>query len=102
MARKRHLTARSSVSSAVLPRNSAASAGRRRRLNLKYLIAGVGDVLNSRRVRCSFSELLVQSFGLGGGSSRATTGSQKPVRLWLPSQNGLLADWPQRHSEITV
>jgi len=25
-----------------------------------------------------------------------------PVRLWLPSQNGLLADCPQRHSLIAV
>jgi hypothetical protein len=26
----------------------------------------------------------------------------KPIRLWLPSQKGLLAEWPQRHREITV
>ena len=32
------------------------------------------------------------NFGLGGGSSRAVTGSVKPVRAWAPSQNGLLAD----------
>jgi len=42
------------------------------------------------------------SFGLGGGNSRATTLSAKPIRLWAPSQNGLLAEWPQRQSEITV
>ena len=45
---------------------------------------------------------LFYTFGLGGGSSRATTGSVKPMRLWLPSQNGLFAEWPQRHNEITV
>src|ERR1035441_764395 len=42
------------------------------------------------------------SFGFGGGNSRATTVSAKPMRLWAPSQNGLLAEWPQRQSEITV
>src|ERR1019366_3497456 len=42
------------------------------------------------------------SLGLGGGSSRAATASLKPVRAWAPSQKGLLADWPQRQSEITV
>ena len=42
------------------------------------------------------------SLGLGGGRSRAATASVKPVRAWEPSQNGLLADCPQRHSEITV
>lgn len=42
------------------------------------------------------------SFGLGGGNSRAVTGSLKPVLACEPSQNGLLADCPQRHSEITV
>ena len=42
------------------------------------------------------------SFGLGGGNSRAVTGSLNPVRAWAPSQKGLLADCPQRHSEITV
>lgn len=41
-------------------------------------------------------------FGFGGGSSRATQVSWKPVRAWEPSQNGLFADCPQRHSEITV
>jgi hypothetical protein len=45
---------------------------------------------------------LFYSLGLGGGSSRALTGSEKPVRLWEPSQNGLLADCPHRHSEMTV
>lgn len=43
-----------------------------------------------------------QSFGLGGGSSRATTASVKPWWLWLPSQKGLFVEWPQRHNEITV
>ena len=43
-----------------------------------------------------------QTFGTGGGRSFAVTVLEKPVRLWLPSQNGLLADWPQRQSEITV
>ena len=42
------------------------------------------------------------SFGFGGGNSRAVTGSEKPIRLWLPSQKGLLALWPQRQREITV
>src|ERR1017187_2553987 len=42
------------------------------------------------------------SLGLGGGSSRAATASLKPVRAWEPSQKGLLADWPQRQSEMTV
>ena len=41
-------------------------------------------------------------FGLGGGNSRATTWSLKPIRLWLPSQKGLLAEWPQRQREMTV
>ena len=45
---------------------------------------------------------LSYSLGLGGGSSRAATGSLKPVRAWEPSQKGLLADWPHRQSEITV
>src|ERR1035441_2190311 len=45
---------------------------------------------------------LSYSLGLGGGSSRAVTSWVKPVRAWEPSQKGLLADWPQRQSEITV
>src|SRR6266446_4588603 len=36
------------------------------------------------------------TFGLGGGSSRAATVSAKPQVLWEPSQNGLLAECPQR------
>src|ERR1017187_3318915 len=43
-----------------------------------------------------------QILGAGAGRSRATTWSENPHRLWLPSQNGLLAECPQRHSEITV
>ena len=43
-----------------------------------------------------------QTFGAGGGRSRASTAFENPVRLWLPSQKGLLADCPHRHSEITV
>src|SRR4051794_29597683 len=42
------------------------------------------------------------NFGFGGGNSRAVTGSLNPVRAWDPSQNGLLADCPHRHREITV
>src|SRR5580700_5711932 len=42
------------------------------------------------------------SVGFGGGSSRATTGSLKPELLWEPSQNGLLAECPQRHSPMAV
>lgn len=42
------------------------------------------------------------SLGFGGGNSRATTVSANDMRLCDPSQNGLLAEWPQRQSEITV
>src|SRR5215472_2882678 len=42
------------------------------------------------------------TLGLGGGKSRAVTVSEKPTRLWLPSQNGLFAEWPQRQSVIVV
>src|SRR5450755_4508765 len=44
----------------------------------------------------------IYTLGLGGGRSRAATGSLKPVRAWEPSQNGLLADCPHRQREITV
>src|SRR5450759_460022 len=44
----------------------------------------------------------IYTLGLGGGRSRAATGSLNPVRAWEPSQNGLLADCPQRQREITV
>jgi hypothetical protein len=44
----------------------------------------------------------LQNLGFGGGNSRAVTVSEKPMRLWLPSQNGLFAEWPQRHNDITV
>ena len=47
-------------------------------------------------------QIAAQSFGLGGGSSRAAQESWKPVRACDPSQKGLFADCPQRHSEITV
>src|SRR4051794_31281529 len=40
--------------------------------------------------------------GLGGGSSRASTTWQKPMRLWAPSQNGLFSECPQRQREMTV
>ncbi len=39
---------------------------------------------------------------LGGGRSRATTTDSKPQRACVPSQNGLLSDWPQRQSETTA
>jgi len=42
------------------------------------------------------------SLGFGGGSSLATTLSVNPACRWLPSQNGLLAEWPQRQSEMIV
>src|SRR5580700_1454608 len=42
------------------------------------------------------------SFGLGGGNSRATTVSVNPTRPCDPSQNGLFADCPQRHSPIAA
>src|SRR5215469_10085987 len=40
--------------------------------------------------------------GAGGGRSRAWTSSVNPTTLWVPSQKGLLAEWPQRQSEIFV
>src|SRR5439155_21447739 len=36
---------------------------------------------------------------VGAGSARGA--SEKPYRLWLPSQNGLVADPPQRHRTTT-
>jgi hypothetical protein len=45
---------------------------------------------------------LPYNLGLGGGNSRATTVWLKPTRLWLPSQNGLFSECPQRQSEIAV
>src|SRR5882762_7894406 len=44
----------------------------------------------------------IWSLGLGGASSRATTVSANPQLLWLPSQNGLLEDCPQRQRPIVV
>src|SRR5271165_2190069 len=38
-----------------------------------------------------------ESFGAGGGSSRAVTVSVKFSRLCAPSQNGLFIECPQRH-----
>jgi hypothetical protein len=40
--------------------------------------------------------------GAGGGKTRASTTEAKPHRLWVPSQKGLLDDWPQRQSDIWV
>src|SRR4029453_19515414 len=40
--------------------------------------------------------------GGGGGRSRAGHRESNPILLWVPSQNGLLADCPQRQSETTV
>ena len=40
-------------------------------------------------------------FGAGGGSTRASITELKPLR-WLPSQNGLFWDMPQRQSEMVV
>jgi len=42
------------------------------------------------------------TLGAGGGNSRATTASVKPQVLCAPSQNGLLAEWPQRHNPMAV
>jgi hypothetical protein len=36
------------------------------------------------------------------GDLSATLRPEKPIRAWVPSQNGFLADPPQRHSAITV
>src|SRR5258705_12950169 len=44
----------------------------------------------------------IGSLGLGGASSRATTVSANPQVLWLPSQNGLLEDCPQRQRPMVV
>jgi hypothetical protein len=45
-------------------------------------------------------DLLIYTFF--GGRSRAWGSSWKPWWLWLPSQNGLFWDAPQRQSETTV
>src|ERR1700676_4399054 len=47
-------------------------------------------------------EWRLYNFGFGGGSSRAATLSAKLQVLCDPSQNGLLADWPQRQRPIVV
>ena len=36
------------------------------------------------------------------GARRALYADLKPMRLWLPSQYGLLAEAPQRHSHVSV
>ena len=46
--------------------------------------------------------IVAQAFGAGGASSAASQLELKPTRLCEPSQNGFLADCPQRHSETTV
>ncbi len=63
-------------------------------------VSGVNRKLQ-RPVRAHFPNR-PYTLGLGGGSSRATTVSEKASRWWAPSQNGLLAEWPQRHKEIAV
>jgi len=44
----------------------------------------------------------VGGFGTGGGRAWAFTSDSNPLCLWVPSQNGLFPDWPQRQSEIVV
>jgi hypothetical protein len=46
--------------------------------------------------------MAIYTFGFGGGSSRATHASWKPLRACDPSQKGLFCEWPQRQREITV
>src|SRR5215469_16888354 len=48
------------------------------------------------------SPQVAQILGFGAGRSRATTWSVKPLVLCEPSQNGLLAEWPQRHRLMAV
>ena len=36
------------------------------------------------------------------GPPTARSSDVKPQPLWAPSQNGLRADWPQRHSEYAA
>ena|SRR5215467_2410588 len=50
----------------------------------------------------AIAERYTAGFGLGGGSSRATTVSVKPEVLCEPSQKGLFAEWPQRQSDTAV
>src|SRR5262245_52316432 len=40
--------------------------------------------------------------GAGGGRSRATMSDSNPHVLCVESQNGLVFDWPQRHSVTRV
>lgn len=42
------------------------------------------------------------SFGAGGGRSRAGQTDSKLIFRCDPSQNGLFAEWPQRHKPIEV
>ena len=41
-------------------------------------------------------------FGTGGGRAWAFTSDWNTICLWVPSQKGLFADWPQRQSPIEV
>jgi hypothetical protein len=40
--------------------------------------------------------------GVGGGRSRAGHTDSKPTLRCDPSQNGLFAEWPQRHKPTVV
>jgi hypothetical protein len=44
----------------------------------------------------------VGGFGTGGGRAWAFTSDWNGICLWVPSQKGLVADCPQRQSEIKV
>ena len=82
------------------------NAGRECRHSGIYLLGDNphGNVTDSHRqwLKLGKKMELSYSLGLGGGRSRAATGSLNPVRACAPSQNGLLADCPQRQSEITL
>src|SRR5271168_2178441 len=59
---------------------------------------------NRLRMRRSHREIgsAIQTFGLGGGRSRAETTSLKPEELCEPSQKGLFAEWPHRQRPMAV